>query len=149
MLILLSNKGAELNCTICDQPLVILELDKIEVDYCTSCRGIWLDEGELELLLQDSEEKDKLLNSFRVDKTSIEKSVKCPICFRKMDKVLCGDKNKITFDECTLKHGLWFEKNELRTVVEMGSLDKENKIVKLLKEMFAYNLESNHKNLNR
>ena len=127
-----------MNCPVCSQPLVILELNQVEVDYCTSCHGVWLDEGELELLFQNSEEKNKLLNSFSVDKNSKEKFVKCPICAKKMDKIICGD--KITLDECPHKHGLWFNKGELVAVVEMGSLDKQNKIVTLLKEMFAYNL---------
>jgi len=129
-----------LNCPVCNQPLIILELNQVEVDYCTSCHGIWLDEGELELLLHDSEEKNKLFNSFMVDKENKEKSIKCPICFKKMDKIICGDENKLTLDKCDQQHGLWFNKGELESVVEMGSLDKQNKIVKLLKEIFAYNL---------
>ena len=51
------------------------------------------------------------------------------------------DESKITLDECPNKHGFWFNKGELESVVEMGILDKQNKIVQLLKEMFAYNLE--------
>jgi hypothetical protein len=115
-------------------------LNQIEIDYCNVCHGVWLDEGELELLLQDSNEKYKLFNSFTVDKNNKEKSIKCPICFKKMDKVTCGSTNKITLDECQQKHGLWFNKGELEAVVELGSLDKQNKIVSLLREMFAYNL---------
>ncbi len=130
-----------MNCPVCSEPLIILELDKIEVDYCTNCHGVWLDGGELELLLQDSEGKNKLLDSFVIDKNSNEKYIKCPICSKKMDKILCGDENKITLDKCSRQHGLWFNKGELESVVEMGSLDKQNKIVKLLKEMFSYNLK--------
>ncbi len=129
-----------MNCPVCNQPIVILELNQVEVDYCTSCRGVWLDEGELELLLHDSAEKDKLFNSFEVDKDNKEKSIKCPICFKNMDKIICGEENKVTLDKCRQQHGLWFNKGELECVVEMGSLDKQNKIVSLLREMFSYNL---------
>ena len=128
-----------MNCPVCNQPLIILELNQVEVDYCTKCRGIWLDEGELELLLLDSGEKIKLLSSFLIDKNSKERSVKCPICFKKMHKIIFG--SRVTVDKCPRKHGLWFNKSELEAVVEMGSLDKQNKIVKLLKEMLAYNLQ--------
>lgn len=129
-----------MNCPVCNQPLIILELDQIEVDYCTNCFGVWLDEGELALVLESSNEKNKFLNSFAVDSNSKEKSVNCPICSTKMEKILCGEPNKITLDECKNKHGLWFNKGELECVVEMGSLDKQDKIVKLLKEMFSYNI---------
>jgi Zn-finger nucleic acid-binding protein len=136
-----------LNCPVCSYPLIILELNQIEIDYCTSCHGIWLDEGELELLLQDSDAKKKFLDSFDVDKSSNEKSVKCPVCSKKMDKVLCGDQVKVTLDKCSRQHGLWFNEGELQAVVEIGSLDlperqagKQDKVVILLKEMFAHNL---------
>ena len=131
-----------MNCPSCNHPLVILELNQIEIDYCMNCYGIWLDDGELELLLQDSEEKTKLLNSFVVDKNSGEKPVRCPICRKKMDKVLCGTENKITLDKCKKQHGIWFNEGELERVAEMGGLDENDKIVLLLKEMFSHKLNN-------
>lgn len=131
-----------MNCPVCNQPLIILELRQVEIDYCTSCHGIWLDEGELEIFLPDEYRKEMLFNSFKVDKKNGEKKIKCPVCSKKMNKISCGDTKNIVLDECPDKHGFWFNKGELNNVVEMGSLDKENKIVSLLKEMFAYNLNT-------
>ena len=37
-------------CPVCDEPLLIVEFEDVEADYCASCLGVWLDEGELELL---------------------------------------------------------------------------------------------------
>jgi len=121
--------------------MVILELNQVEVDYCTNCHGIWLDDGELELLLKDSDEKRKLLSSFVVDKKNKEKVIKCPICQKKMDKVLCGTENKVALDKCKRHHGIWFNEGELENVVEMGGLDKQDKIISLLKEMFSHKLK--------
>jgi len=129
-----------LDCPVCSHSMIILELNQVEVDYCTTCSGIWLDEGELELLLEDSLEKSKLFESFTIDKDSREKQVKCPVCRKKMEKVVCGNENKIILDKCRKNHGLWFNKGELEAVVEIGSLDKHNKIVLLLREMFSHNL---------
>ena len=131
-----------MNCPFCNNPLVILELNQVEIDYCTNCHGIWLDNGELELLLQDSEEKMQLLNSFSVNKNSGEKILKCPICRKKMEKVICGSGNKVLLDKCIKDHGLWFNEGELEQVVEMGGLDKQDKIINLLKEMFAHKLNN-------
>lgn len=130
-----------MNCPVCSYPLIILELNQIEIDYCTSCHGVWLDEGELEILLRDAEAKDQLFNSLENVKESREKKIKCPVCSKKMNKVAFGNMNIITLDECPKKHGLWFNKGELKSVVELGSFDKEDRIVKLLTEMFAYNLD--------
>lgn len=42
-----------LKCPTCDSSsLVITERSGIEIDYCTQCRGVWLDRGELEKLLK-------------------------------------------------------------------------------------------------
>ena len=46
-----------MECMVCQEPMIVLELDDIEIDYCVICAGIWLDAGELELLLEDSKEK--------------------------------------------------------------------------------------------
>ena len=131
-----------MNCPVCNTPLVILELRQIEIDYCMNCHGMWLDDGELGLLLEDSEEKTRLLNSFNVDKNSREKPVRCPICSKKMEKVLCGTENKVTLDKCKRHHGIWFNEGELERVVEMGGLDEHDKIVILLKEMFSHKLNN-------
>ena len=37
-----------MNCPACKNSMVILELNQVEIDYCTACKGIWLDSGELE-----------------------------------------------------------------------------------------------------
>ncbi len=37
-----------------DAQLVISERQKIEIDYCPSCRGVWLDRGELDKLIERS-----------------------------------------------------------------------------------------------
>lgn len=39
------------NCTV---PLQISERQGIEIDYCPSCRGIWLDRGELDKIIERS-----------------------------------------------------------------------------------------------
>ena len=62
-----------MRCPACSNPLIVLELDEIEIDYCTSCEGIWLDSGEVELLLESSVQKDKLLASFTQDPDHEEK----------------------------------------------------------------------------
>lgn len=49
------------NCT--EQNLVIAERRGIEIDYCPICRGIWLDRGELDKILDRSggnEDSDRL-----------------------------------------------------------------------------------------
>lgn len=44
-----------MQCPQCSQsPLVISERQGLEIDYCTRCRGVWLDRGELDKLIERS-----------------------------------------------------------------------------------------------
>jgi len=127
-------------CPVCKEPLIILELHEIEIDYCPSCSGIWLDAGELELLLEDQVEREKIISSFHLDPDHPERPYRCPICRKKMDKVYVGDKKELLIDKCPYNDGIWFDKGELKDVLELG--DKDNKVVELLSELFDTKLNS-------
>ena len=43
-----------MNCPTCKVPLVMSERQGIEIDYCSECRGIWLDRGELDKIIERS-----------------------------------------------------------------------------------------------
>jgi len=53
-----------MNCPVCENPMIILELDRVETDFCTECGGIWLDSGELELLFAEANQASGLVSSF-------------------------------------------------------------------------------------
>lgn len=48
-----------MNCPSCKIPLVMSERQGIEIDYCPQCRGIWLDRGELDKLIEKSNAVEK------------------------------------------------------------------------------------------
>ena len=43
-----------MRCPIDDTPLAISDRQGIEIDYCPECRGVWLDRGELDKLIERS-----------------------------------------------------------------------------------------------
>jgi uncharacterized protein len=43
-----------MKCPACNVALVMSERQGIEIDYCPECRGIWLDRGELDKIIQRS-----------------------------------------------------------------------------------------------
>ena len=123
-------------CPICENPLVILELDQIEIDHCLNCGGIWLDAGELELLLVTDKERERFIKLLIEAESVNEKKYPCPICNKKMGKVFVGEEKKILIDKCKRNHGLWLDKGELEAVIELSSQNREGKIIQLLKHMF-------------
>ena len=45
-----------MKCPVCkDVTLLMSEKKGVEIDYCPECRGIWLDRGELEKLIEKEE----------------------------------------------------------------------------------------------
>jgi uncharacterized protein len=43
-----------MNCPVCNIALVMSERQGVEIDYCPTCRGIWLDRGELDRIIERS-----------------------------------------------------------------------------------------------
>jgi len=127
-----------LDCQVCKNAMVTLELAEVEIDYCTICGGIWLDASELELLMGSGEKAKQLLDSFKIEPDCTEKPGKCPICLKKMQKISVGLSAKpVLIDKCPKADGLWFDRGELQEILNMAQLDKDNKIQKLLAEMFG------------
>jgi uncharacterized protein len=44
-----------MKCPVCaNSDLLMTERNGIEIDYCPQCRGVWLDRGELDKLIERS-----------------------------------------------------------------------------------------------
>lgn len=41
-----------MQCPIDGTPLVITDRSGVEIDYCPQCRGVWLDRGELDKIIE-------------------------------------------------------------------------------------------------
>ena len=40
-----------MNCPICNVTLLLAEKQGVDIDYCPQCRGIWLEKGKLEKII--------------------------------------------------------------------------------------------------
>ena len=47
-----------MKCPICDIEMRTADREGVEIDYCTQCRGVWLDRGELEKIIARVESQD-------------------------------------------------------------------------------------------
>ena len=43
-----------MKCPNCNVSLVMSDRSGIEIDYCPDCRGVWLDRGELDKIIERS-----------------------------------------------------------------------------------------------
>ena len=41
-----------MKCPVCEIPLSISSREGVEIDFCPQCRGVWLDRGELDKVIE-------------------------------------------------------------------------------------------------
>jgi hypothetical protein len=106
-------------CPACNEPMLVVEYRRIELDCCAACDGVWFDAEELELLLASLELSAGDL--IRPLDDSKEKPRRCQYCGMKMTKARVGAPDApgegVVIDRCPNGHGLWFDGGELETVV--------------------------------
>ena len=47
-----------MQCPVDGTELLMTDREGIEIDYCPKCRGVWLDRGELDKLIQRSAQRE-------------------------------------------------------------------------------------------
>ncbi len=56
-----------MNCPVCNVELKMTDREGVEIDYCPKCRGVWLDRGELDKIIERSDAGFKPVNRERDD----------------------------------------------------------------------------------
>ena len=133
-------------CPVCKLDMIVIEYNDIELDYCSSCKGVWFDSGELELLLKSRglEDTKMFLNNVLncQEAISSEKKRNCPICGHKMKKTTIGEQPRILIDICNEEHGLWFDGGEVTQLMRHLAAehppeqDSREQVISFLEEVF-------------
>ena len=123
-------------CPECIDEMLILELDGVEIDCCDECHGIWLDEGELELLVEADKDADLPILKALTDPAAVKEkgNKKCPVCDKRMLLVDIPLDPVVEIDRCPQNHGLWFDKGELEQII---SAAKGTPLADFLGSMFG------------
>jgi Zn-finger nucleic acid-binding protein len=127
-----------MDCPVCHNAMVTLELAEIEIDHCLACGGIWLDRGELEALIGSPDQAHQAVHSLVPTPMPRERRRRCPLCDKRMDKVAVGSSRpEVLVDRCPQGEGLWFDRGELRQILAGSGLASDSKVQALLKDMFG------------
>ncbi len=67
-----------MKCPLCNIDLIMSNRQDIEIDYCPTCRGVWLDRGELDKIIEKSipipsTKNQTLSSSYRKDEYDRDK----------------------------------------------------------------------------
>ena len=102
--------GPRMQCVVCELPLITVEIHDVELDYCADGHGQWLDEGELEALMDAHEP----VLHFETDGEDSPR--RCPRCVAPMK--VHRTKSGIELDLCPRADGMWFDHGELRALAK-------------------------------
>jgi Zn-finger nucleic acid-binding protein len=133
-------------CPTCREVMIVVEQDKIELDHCPNCLGVWFDAGELALMLErmglDNGGFSLAVAIDLPEAETTEKKRRCPICGKKMKKVHIGREPKVLIDICTRGDGLWFDGGEVHQIIEQcarkpgAKAGSEERVLSFLGETF-------------
>ncbi len=114
-------------CPACRHVMIVVEHQRIELDYCPNCQGAWFDSGELELWLKTTgrgDERQLLADMLNAPEAVIpEERRHCPICRQVMKKVAVSKEPAVHIDACPRGNGLWFDGGEIDALI--NELDKK------------------------
>ncbi len=128
-------------CPTCREPMIVLELQGVEVDYCLTCHGTWLDAGELELITElAAGQPGPLQLALHAAGRGRSGQRRCPRCRRKMRLIDVGQGPVVELDRCPAGHGLWLDAGELATVVSEFSGQENAHVAEFLGDLFRHKL---------
>lgn len=122
-----------MKCTACENgTLVETKYEGVTVDRCQACQGVWLDNGELEIIINTKEKvfskqltKETISNAFMGIPASDRIDRACPKCQKKMQTINYGVDTGIIIDKCS-EHGVWLDTHELEKIQARAEYWKEN-----------------------
>jgi Zn-finger nucleic acid-binding protein len=121
-----------MNCPNCNDELVREKRDRIDIEVCPSCGGMWLSAQEL------AELEDEVFDFGDDEKGSLmfgaaPTSRKCPQCGKLMQSFQYRLYD-LEMDFCANGHGYWLEPGEDKRVLELMKKEEANLGRKVLAE---------------
>ncbi len=134
-----------MRCPVDKSDMIVVEHQKIELDFCLRCAGVWFDTNELDLLVSTIESEGVKMSHMDLltphEAKVKEAPRKCPICKRNMHKVWMGKEPKVLIDSCPVGDGLWFDGGELNQVMQQVETAGPKNVLSFLGNAF----EATHK----
>jgi len=116
-----------MKCPVTGEHMIVVERNRIEIDYCSNCGGIWFDSGELELLSEALGVSISLPDYLAFEPVKSSERVRnSPRTGKSMDKINLGTADRpIIIDRDKDGLGLWFDAGEMASVIELY-LDRQS-----------------------
>lgn len=124
--------ASKCKCPHCKESLGIVKIGEFVMLECPKCQGLWSDNQTAQAIYVDREKQSAVLGlPFELPDAATRgmepvRYIPCPVCGDLMNRVNFANCSHVIVDVCRV-HGTWFDKDELRMIVEFiraGGLDK-------------------------
>lgn len=130
-------------CPVCREPLLVLDLEGVEIDHCVSCGGTWLDAGELDQIaeLAGAPPTDfaRVASGPREGRRTRRR---CPRCPAKLREIPLVGEPPVLADRCPHGHGLWLDRGEMIAGIRARAGEKEAVVARFFAELYRSELEA-------
>ena len=110
-------------CPSCRGAMLHGTIGPTSVHECRRCFGLWLDKTSFDVVCRDQERQASVLASRSLDSAGDAEAAseiryrRCMVCSDLMHRTNYARCSGVIIDTCA-KHGVWFDRNELRHIVE-------------------------------
>ena len=117
-------------CPKCHSQFEQIVFGGIEIDRCTTCKGLWFDMLEKEDLLRIDGSAEIDLGPEQVDpKYAAMRNIECPRCAQTMLAMVDKDQYHIKFEACPACYGTFFDAGEFQDLKEQTVLERFNQMM--------------------
>jgi Zn-finger nucleic acid-binding protein len=128
-------------CPDCIEPLIVYELEGVEIDRCLSCGGTWLDAGELAMITEIAGvEPGSLTRALENAREGERARRRCPRCGKKLRIIHTGENASIELDRCPRGHGLWLDPGEMEAVIRSYAEGEEGSVARFFSDLYREEL---------
>jgi Zn-finger nucleic acid-binding protein len=111
------------SCPRCKVAMEAVLIGKTHLEECPQCEGVWADTDSVRQICADQEQQAAVLGmptSQTAEMADIDEHIHyipCPVCKGLMNRVNFAHCSNVIVNVC-VRHGTWFDKDELRRIVE-------------------------------
>jgi Zn-finger nucleic acid-binding protein len=106
-----------MRCPKCRADMEQIDYEGTEIDRCVVCKGIWFDEGEIDVFGDQQAAAAIDIGNVKTGKQhNVLDSYQCPRCSAAMVKVVDPARAHIWYETCTSCNGSYLDAGELSTL---------------------------------
>ena len=121
----------KMDCPKCKDEMKSVQVGKISLWECPACDGMWVDNATLQQICAEKEQQAAVMGMPVDAPTPVHLDTNfhylpCPVCQQFMNRINFAHCSGVIINVCKA-HGTWFDKDELRRLVEFiraGGLEK-------------------------